>query len=1149
MSMKSQIKSSTCVKALMVAGLFPIAATTALGVATPASAQVVVPPVVVPPVVVPPVVLDAIVVKPTAPVTSGSIVITNSTDPLDVTLADGFVSNGPVTLGTIGDADVNLVSDGVTTITSTGPGLTATSGSGINAEVTNITTAGDGAIGAALTAVDEVIFTSDGTIATTGANSDAVNVEGSTITADVNAVRTDGPNSNGVETFSTNGPTSVTFDTIETNGDLSSGTVLRGTGDTNLSGTAITTGGTDAAAFDISNDAATCILLGAGGCDNTVTVDNVTTDGFGSVGGLVTATGDTTVNVGVLRTGGDEAAGLSLSNNPNACVVLGAGGCDTAFTVGELTTAGDRSPGAIVRGSGDTTADVGVLRTSGDEAAGLDLASDPQACAVLGAGACDTSFSVGQLTTDGAGSTGALIRAAGDTNGRIGVLQTNGNDAAGVDIASDPTACVILGAGACDTNLTADQVTTRGDGAAGVLINTPGQIVTNLGLVSTQGDDSTGLGITQDPAVCLAIGPGSCGTRATTGTVTTAGDNSRGIDIAGPGPIALDAARVTTSGDNSDAIRVAGVNGPITISSGTVATAGVASNGIVANATACANIDITARDDVISAQGSAIVAQSQCNVAVSTLAGAAVAGRMAGIDVTSGTGAAIRIGDTLSSTAGPALNVDGAAANVVIAPTGAILGRIDLTANDDTLTNNGLFAPIGNSDFGGGVDLLTNNGTLKVDGDIRLISLEQLFNGGLVDLSDGAVGDQLNVSGNFVGGPGSRLALDVNAAVAGTPADRLVVGGNVTGTTALTVNRIGAGPALANPTGVVVVDAAPGSTGTFTLQGPLRSGFIDFSLRQAAGDTLLVSTPNELAVEPLSLGGVGHEFWYQSADAWSENAALRRHDLGTDSAKGVSVWAQGYGSSDKRGDRSRSVDVFGTARNVNLRRETDRQGAQVGVDFRPGAANFTVGVTGGYQHAEIDFASGTRSDLAGYNIGAYALYGGGQGLYGELLAKADFFDVELVNGALFSGRESDGKSYGIEGEAGFRTNLGSFNLDLGGGLAYVTTDLDSFQSSGFTFDFEKAESLRGRLGVRLGGQGSGFQPYLDAKVLHEFKGGNDASFTSGGFTQRFADGNKGTWFRGEVGLAGAANRFGGFVSAFGEVGDVRGYGLRAGFRW
>ncbi|HZF44481.1 MAG TPA: hypothetical protein VEZ48_13840, partial [Sphingomonadaceae bacterium] len=73
---------------------------------------------------------------------------------------------------------------------------------------------------------------------------------------------------------------------------------------------------------------------------------------------------------------------------------------------------------------------------------------------------------------------------------------------------------------------------------------------------------------------------------------------------------------------NSDAIRVAGVDGPITISSGTVLAAGVSSNGIVANATACANIDITARDDVISAQGSAIVAQSQCNVAVTTLAGA-----------------------------------------------------------------------------------------------------------------------------------------------------------------------------------------------------------------------------------------------------------------------------------------------------------------------------------------------------------------------------------------------------------------------------------------------------------------------------------------------------------------------------------------------
>lgn len=1150
MRLNTVFASAVSLKALAIGSVFPLFATGSAFLAAPALAQIApLPGVPLPPAPIDPVVVDPIVVEPTAPVTSGTIVVTNSTDPLDVTLADGFVSNGPVTLGTIGDADVNLVSDGVTSITNTGPGLTVTSGSGINAQVTNITTAGDDAIGAALTAVDEVIFTSGGAIGTTGANSDALAIQGSTITADLNAVRTTGPNSNGVQTFATDGPTSVTFDTIDTSGDLSSATVLRGTGDINLAGAAISTGGTDAVAFDISNDAAACILLGAGGCDNTVTLDNVTTDGFGGIGGLVTATGDTTVNVGVLRTGGDEAAGLSLSNNPQACVVLGAGGCDTAFTVGELTTAGDRSPGAIVRGSGDTTANVGVLRTSGDEAAGLDLASDPEACAILGAGACDTSFSVGQLTTDGAGSTGALIRAAGDTNGRIGVLQTNGDNAAGVDIASDPTACLILGAGACDTNLAADRVSTSGDGAAGVLIDSTGRIVTDLGLVTTRGDDSTGLGIAQDPAVCLAIGPGSCTTRATTGTVTTGGDNSRGIDIASPGAVVLDAARVATTGANSDAIRVGGVDGPISISTGLVTTAGLNSDGIEATATACANIDITARDDVISAQGSAIVAQSQCAVRVTTLPGASVAGRTGGIDVTSGTGAAILIGDSLSAAAGPALNVDGAAANVTIASTGTITGRVDLTANNDVLTNNGLFAPAGTSDFGAGVDRLANNGTLRADGDIRLISLEELFNGGLVDLADGAVGDQLTVSGNLVGGAGSRLALDVNSTVAGTPADRLVVGGNVTGTTALTVNRIGAGPAVANPTGVLVVDAATTSTGTFTLQGPLRSGFVDFSLRQAAGDTFLVAAPNELAIEPLLLGRIGQDFWYQSADAWSETAALRRHDLGTENARSVSVWAQGYGSNDKRGDRSRSVDVFGTARDTNLRIDTDRQGAQVGVDFRPGASAFAVGVTGGYQHAESDFASGTRSDAAGYNIGAYALYGGMQGLYGEVLAKADFFDVELNNGTLFQGADIDGKSYGVEGEAGFRASLGSFNLDLGGGLAYVRTDLDGFQSSGFAFDFEEAESLRGRLGVRIGGRGPGFMPYVDAKVLREFMGDNDASFTSGGFTQALADRGKGTWFRGEVGLAGSADRFGGFLAAFGEAGDVKGFGLRAGFRW
>ncbi len=1080
---------------------------------------------------------------PVPPPGSGTINVTASPAPLTVTLADGFVSSGPVVLGTIGGADIDIVSTGASTIQAVGPALVVDSSGGITAQVTNVTTAGDNATAVLLRAADGIVFTSDGTISTIGANSDGVDAEGRTVTLDLTNVSTTGPNAQGVEVGTINGPALVTFDAINTSGDGSIGAIIMAAGDTTLSGNLIRTGGTDAAAFDISNDAAACVILGAGGCDNTIAIDEVTTGGFGSIGGLVSAVGDTNVDIGLLRTGGDEAAGLDLSADPSACLVLGVGACDTAFTVGELTTAGNRSPGAIVRAVGDIDADVGVLRTEGDEAAGLDLASDPTACAILGAGACDTSFSVGQLTTSGDGATGVLVRAAGDTSGSVGVLSTQGNNAAGIDIASDPTACVIAGVGACDVTLAADSVSTSGDGAAGVLIDNAGAVVADIGLLSTSGDNATGLGITQDPTACLALGPGVCRVNAAADRTQTGGENSPGIVIATPGPVNLDAGSVTTAGSNSDGVSVSTDTGAQTIVTGPVRVAGVGSDAIVAVAV-CADIDITARDDVVSAQGSAIVATTGCAVRVTTLPGASVTGGTAGIDVTSGTGATITIGDLLTATAGPALDVDGAAANVTIAPTGTIAGRIDLTDNADRLTNNGIFAPA-TSDFGAGADLLTNNGTVKVDGAIQLISLEELFNGGRVDLVDGAAGDSLTVSGNYTGGQGSALALDVASGIAGTPTDRLVVGGNAGGTTTISLNLLG-GAALANPTGALIVDAATATGNPFALAGPVRSGFVDFSLRQAGGDTLLVALPNELALEPLLLGGIGLDFWYQSADAWSESSVLRRSNLGSDKPRGTSFWVQGYGGNDERGE-DRDVDMFGTTRATDLRIDTDRRGIQAGIDFRLGRAA-AFGVTGGYQHARSGFASGTDADLEGHNIGAYMLYGGPTGLYAELLAKADFFDVRLGNGNLFGAGGFDGKSYGAEGELGYRMLMGSLHVDVGAGLAYVRTDLDPFEASGFRFDFDRAESLRGRLGLRVGGTGS-FAPYADLKVLREFKGDNDTAVTSGGFTLDLADQGKGTWLRGELGLTGAADQSGGFVSAWAEAGDVKGYGIRLGFRW
>ena len=965
MPITKSLKASLSLKALARASAFPVVVRAASVLAAPAAAQnactnltgglINCTAPVAPPAGS----------APGTPAITGTLDVAGSLDPLVVTLENGFVSQGSFNLSTLGGADISIISNGVSTIETLGSGLVLNSSGAIAANVTNVSTVADGATAVLLRAADSVIFASDGLISTVGDNADGVNITGSNVNVDLNLLRTGGFNAQGVEILSTNGPINVNFDAIETNGDLSSATVLRGTGDIALSGRALSTRGTDAAAFDISTNVAACILLGAGGCDVTAALERVTTEGFGGIGGLVAAAGDTNIDIGLLRTGGDEAAGLDLSADPQACIVLGVGACDTAFTVGELTTAGNRSPGALVRAVGDIDADVGVLRTAGDEAVGLDLASNPEACAVLGAGACDTSFSVGELTTSGAGATGILVRAAGETTGSVGVLRTAGDEAAGIDIAADPSACVLIGAGACDVGLVADEVTTRGDGAAAVLINTVGNVTTDLGLIRTGGDNSTGLGITLNPAVCLVLGSGSCIVRAAADNVETGGNNSAGVvvdggagaitvdvgdvdtggnvspgvDVGGTGPINVNVGNVDTGGGNSPGVIVDGGSGPVIVNCASVTTlgaaspgialsaegdirlrcgaittrgpdsdavlidggtgtvdvgvgaivttgpgsngidiattegdqvitagpiniAGAGSNGISAVATGCGDLSITARDDISSAEGTGIFASTGCSIVATTLPGADVSGRTAGIDLTSGTGTTLTLGGNVSSGVGPAIDVSGGSANVTIGATGSVTGRVDLTDNADRLTNNGRFTPVGNSAFGLGLDLMVNAGIVRVGATPALAGLESFVNRGLIDMVDGTPGNRLTTSGDFTG-EGGRVAIDVAAGLIGTPADRLIVGGNAGGTTAVTLNLIGGAPAVANPTGTVIVDAGTATGKPFNLEGLPSSGFIDFSLRQSGGDTLLVALPNQFAVEPLLMGRVGQDFWYQ----------------------------------------------------------------------------------------------------------------------------------------------------------------------------------------------------------------------------------------------------------------------------------------------
>ena len=1049
------------------------------------------------------------------------------------------------------------------TVVVPGPGLVATSAADLITTVTgNITTTLDNEPGVSLLAVDDLVFDIDGTVTTLGDNSEGVIA---TAGGDIDAIT----------------------ETIVTLGDNSDGFVLTADNITAICGTVTTAGSnsigvnaTAAAALDFT--CATVATTGAAsdgvilnGTDIVADVGTVTTDGIGSDALIATATGNLDITSDTIATLQDDSDGLVLTadnitaicgtvttaaNNSIGVNATAAGTLD--FTCATVETSGQASDGVVLTGT-DIAADIGTVTTDG-------IGSD--AVTATATGDLDiTSDTIVTLQDD----SGGLVLSAENVTAICGSVTTSGNNSIAVDITA--TGSVVFACDAVDTggddspgtvvdggedpiDVDVGETDTDGDNSPGVVVDGTGPIDVNADDTTTNGDNSPGIVITgDDDPVNL-----------TCGRVETFGDNSPGVDVDSNGAIAVDCDVVITHGDVSDGIQVTGDTGPVsvtvnevttegadsdgidvttstgdqTIVAGTVDVSGPGSDGISAVATGCADINITATGEIVSADGTAILASSLCSVTVLTEPGASVIGADAGIDVTSGTGATITLNDSVEATDGPAINVDGAAALINVNEDGSIIGAIDLTDENDTLNNAGLFDVIGTSDFGAGIDIVNNSGIVSsVNGDGVLANCETFNNSGRITMIDGAANDTLTVCGNYVGSGDASLGIDVGGGAGGLTADRLIVPGDASGSTDIDLGILDS--VVVDPEGVLVVDADTSTANPFTLTGPTSAGLINFALDQRGADTFLVSTPDELIFDFATLGLFGGEMWYQSGDAHKSCSEARRNAFGLEGRSPLSICGQVYYGEERTGG-DRIATVFDTELAFSDRLKTKRYGVQLDVGYRPGP-NFEVGLTGGYQRATADLASSSDLRARGYNIGAYAEYGMATGFYAAALVKYDVNRVRFENPLIDDDVRPRVKSTGVDGEVGYRTPALGAILDLNAGLTYVRTRVRDFDAGLISFDEGRADTLRGRLGGRLTWAGD-LGPFVDAKLFHEFDGDSRFSVGSGSFFDDLDGRGRGTWGRLEGGIAGGA--FGGpLLSAWVDFGDVRGWGVRAGYRF
>ena len=1060
---------------------------------------------------------------------------------------------------------------------------------GVNLNATQVTTGGANSPGIGIAAVGPISLDL-GNVTTNGINSPAIG-----IATDPTACAILGAGEC---------TTNVTAGSITTGGDGSTGLAALVNGPVTISTGPISTLGTNADGITLIADPTACLVAGVAACPMTVATGPVSTGGNGSTGIGLVAAGPLRLDTGNISTLGLDAPGVVVGTDPAACAIIGSGACTTNINTGSITTRGDGSPGLGVLAGGPLTVTTGPISTLGTDADGITLATDPTACVIAGALSCGTTGVLGPVTTGGDGSTGIGVAAAGPVRLDTGSITTLGNNAPGLVVATDPEACAILGTGACSTTVNTGSVATSGNGSPGVGILAGGPTTVSTGPITTIGGQSPGLTVTTDPAACLAVGAALCTANIVTGPINTGGADSPGVTVGVTGPTTISTGPITTGGGNSDGVTVTidpsacltlgRTDCVTTVNTGPIDTGGPGSGGVVitdpgsgpgapgggtgapgggtggpggggtggdtvtvitgpinANddginvGTGCTQVNVTATGPINSRNGTGIAVASACGVTVTTLDGAPVQGATGGIDVTSGTGSLITIGDLVQAGNGLAVQVDGAATTLTNQASGEVVGRIDLTDANDVFNNAGSFRPVGNSSFGGGTDVLNNSGSILINpgapaapAAVTFTGLETFNNSGLIDMRNGRVGDSLTVPGAFTGSGASTLGVDVGA----TTADRLVVGGAATGSTRVLVNGLNGG--FVN--NAVVVDAGAGTTaGAFTLGNGGSVGVVDYSLvyNPTTNDFAVYGLPGQSAVSPLLLVDGARQITYRSSDA----VAAHLDGVRT----GRAFWMDAYGLVDKREGRY-ATTAFGQPVGYSLDSRQDFFGVQAGADLLGTDTGTVAGITGGYASSQLNILAGAgRARYESFNVGLYGRAAAGP-IRIEGLAKYEH--VKVKYGDALAGLSDRSKADGFGGYVKVSGAFGSdrFTFSPFASLDYSDLDWKGLDLGVATADFDAAKGLRGKTGARvetlLSDGPSKVRLYATGAYVHEFKGRDRMTLEGGGFSFAYRLPAVPDYGQAKIGIAiDQGERVSGFIEAQGDFsGSYKGGGARAG---
>nr|WP_274535017.1 autotransporter outer membrane beta-barrel domain-containing protein [Escherichia coli] len=582
--------------------------------------------------------------------------------------------------------------------------------------------------------------------------------------------------------------------------------------------------------------------------------------------------------------------------------------------------------------------------------------------------------------------------------------------------------------------------------------------------------------------------------------IKTTGNNARGISISNKAVIDLNNVSITTwGGERADGLVVSGV-----LKGRNLAVLAEGSNSYAA---------VMADTGVLDLQGSSLVSKQYAALdftnqgnsrtgAIATFGDSSLHGNTAAILATNSVGQIDMINSTARSDMGILANIGSNAEITVDASQKSVLSGTTSVATGSTL------------------NILLSDGASWISGGDSTVTNLLLDNGNLVISGPDAtrnVGNVVTVTGDYRGNNGN---IEFNTVLAGddSATDKLIVQGNTSGKTFVTVNKAG-GSGAQTLNGIELIHVDGQSDGEFTQTGRIAAGAYDYTLGRGtgvnSGNWYLTSGKNS-PIPDSHNNDLRPEAGTYTANLVAANTMFvtRLHerlgqmqytDVITGEQKNTSMWMR------HEGGHNRWHDASG-----QLKTQSNRYVVQLGGDIAQWGWGKTdrwhLGVMAGYgnDHSSTDAArTGYRSkgSVNGYSTGLYATWYADdethKGAYLDTWAQYGWFN-NYVKGDGLQGESWKSKGLTASLETGYTWKAGEFSGSQGSlnewyiqpqaQIVWMGVKADKHrENNGTRVESTGDDNVRTRLGVKTwikghnkmdDGKSREFSPFVEVNWLH-----------------------------------------------------------------